>query len=125
MKITLERTELIHIISKSLGYDVEDTDVSINAEPFEVSIRNVCLTGSRKTSGDLSETERYEEKEDEEPLTIEDLLRKNAAYGGPQITPKGGEDSTPMTRPLGPMETEEPPPVTQDEISAVLRGYSR
>ena len=123
MKITLERAELIHLISKSLGYSVEDHDVVIQAEPFEVSISNVRLIPS--AGEDTTPAPQVEDNQEEDTvsdtLSMEDILSKNAAFGGPKMQRK----NPPLGRPLGPYETEEPPEVTQDEISAVLRGHAR
>lgn len=132
MKITLERPELIHILSRSLGYYIEDDDVTIQPDPFEISISNVSLTANSALTEPVNSVPLVEEKEEEEEeespnetLTMEDLLSKNAAYGGPKIAQTQVKDSTPLTRRLGPLETENPPPITQEEIHAVLRGQSR
>jgi hypothetical protein len=129
MKITLERPELIHILSQSLGYGINDEDVSIQSDPFEVSIRNVQLTGGTSTPKKPEEaiepeSEPEQPAESDGTLSIEDLLRRNEAYGGPKIDQKTVKETAPITRHLGPYETEDPPPITQEEIHAVLRGQN-
>ena len=125
MKITLERPELIQLIGKSLGYAISDEDISIQAEPFEVSIRNVDLSGRPKLKDNIPE-EPEEPAEEQTPaaavLTMNEILNQNSVRGGPKPPRNVVEDSVPLTRNLGPLESEDPPPVTQAEISAVLRG---
>lgn len=126
MRITLERAELIQLIGKSLGYVIADEDIEIRGTPFEVSIRNVDLSGMTKPKKAAPE-----EPEDEEPeektaaasiLTMSEILNQNAERGGPKPPRIVVEDDVPLHRSLGPLESEEPPPVTQDEIAALLRG---
>ncbi len=126
MKITLEKPELIQLIGKSLGYVISEEDVTISAEPFEVSISNVNLQGIPKPQ--VAEPAREEEVVTSEQsvaasvLTMGDILNQNASAGGPKAPAFVVEDDVPLHRPLGPYESEEPPEVTQQEISALLGG---
>lgn len=125
MKITLEKPELIQLIGKSLGYVIAEEDVTITAEPFEVNISNVNLQGSPKpTIPEPVFDEPVAQSTAESVLTMADILTQNASRGGPKVPRVVVEDDVPLSRPLGPQEYDEPPEVTQNEITALLRGGS-
>ncbi len=120
MKITLEKPELIQLIGKSLGYVISEDDVEITAEPFEVSISNVNLQSP--PTPPPAEGIAEEKTPQNSVLTMGDILNRNSTMGGPKPPAIVVEEDVPLTRNLGPLETEEPPPVTQAEIAAILRG---
>jgi hypothetical protein len=145
MKLTLEKAELIQLIGNSLGYTLQEEDVTVVAQPFEVRIQNVNLAevAAQKTPpaldpadvGDFldstgySDEENQDEAEEEVPeeidtaanvMTMGDILTKNASMGGP--TPdRRYDDEGELGRRLGPEESVEPPDYTQEEISAAGR----
>ena len=109
MKITLEKQDLLGILSKSLGYSIADEDVTVQADPFEVHIRSVNVnelaaqkeveTGPSPVSvytGDQSAPQAVRQQ----VLTMEEVLKQNEL----------------LNRPLGPGETDEPPPITEAEL---------
>ena len=132
MRMTLERSELVAIIGKNFGYELNEEDVVVQAEPFEVHIKNIDLsklaakraTQPDEVSPDVEEVppeagetelddERIEEEGDESVdslLTLNDILQQNENMGGP-----------PLSRPLGPLESEEPPEITDAELAATKR----
>jgi len=120
MKVTLERADLIRILSSALGYRIEDADVEVCAEPFEVHIQqvNVNELAKQQTAPEPSEEdapviETPSSKGDDPEstvLTMTDILKQNEAMGGAAAP-----------RPLGPQETDEPPPITEEEMTAARR----
>ena len=134
MKLTLERAELVQLIGKALGYDLEDDDVVVNAEPFEVRIQNVNLAEMSKpavppdpdplgidddflTDTD-DETGAYPDEEVREAasvMTMSDVLNLNSGLGGPTAPTTVVEDEP--ERPLGANESIDPPPFTDEEFS--------
>ena len=129
MKITLEKQDLLGILSKALGYPIADDDVTVQADPFEVHIRSVNVgelaaqkeqeaenTGPAPVStytGQLPDETPVPVRTPAPPksqvLTMEDVLNKNNEL---------------LNRPLGPGETEEPPPITEEELYG-RRTYGR
>ena len=116
MKVTLEKADLVNILSRALGYPIDESDVEVQADPFEVHIRQVDVselakqTETAETVEDPIETPETSTVERREPvLTMTDILAQNEAMGG-------------APRPLGPQETEDPPPITEEEL-AVGRRY--
>ncbi len=43
MRIILEKKDLLSLLGKALGYPLEDDDVEVTADPFEVRISSVRL----------------------------------------------------------------------------------
>ena len=122
MKLTLEKAELIVLIGQVLGYKLQEEDVTIKAEPFELHIRNVQLSGhSNSKPKTEEEVEEFENSVTEGLLTMEEVLNQNAAKGGPPAPKEVYEENTPLNRHLGPEEYEEPPDVTQAELNAISR----
>ena len=122
MRLTLERPELIKIIGHILGYDLDADDVIVSAEPFEVKITNVNLNGmlrAKEVSENPAPTQRSAQ---DSVLTMGDILNQNSSLGGPKPPANVVEEDVPLSRNLGPLESEEPPPITQTEILATLRG---
>ena len=113
MRLTLERAELVQLIGNSLGYTIADDDVTVKADPFEVHIKNVDLSGmaqgktsvSRDIEDALQEDEEevYTEEEDaaDSILTMADILNKNQEIGGAGAPTDKAVGDIPR-RPLGP-----------------------
>jgi len=134
MKLTLEKAELIQLIGKSLGYEIQDDDITVHADPFEVHIQNVDLAGmaaSQEPVGDpldiddippyhqdpnFDEEEEQGEDDPENVMTMSDVLNLNSGLGGPTAPPTVIEDEP--ERPLGPNESTDPPPFTDEEMFA-------
>jgi hypothetical protein len=124
MKLTLEKAELIQLIGNSLGYELNEEDVTVTAEPFEVRIQNVNLgeMAAAKPPPDIDPgfavdpmavDEDPEEETAAQVLTMADILNQNEIMGGATVE-----------RTNGPQEYDEPPPVTQEELTAA-RGTQR
>lgn len=123
MRFTLEETDLIQLIGQALGYNLQPEDVTVNADPFEVRIRNVDLhalaearpkaTKEKSISPDDIPDEDETNQEEEEAavsiLTMGEILSQNT-----ELKNKPQRGPSPK-RPLGPLETEEPPPYTEAE----------
>lgn len=143
MKVTLEKEELIRILSSEFGYDINENDVTVSAEPFEVQIKNLpvdTLAKKAKKEAELAEvlkavtaagetteveTPVVPEEEVSEVLTMEDLLAQNETLmsgGKPQNKPVSSDF---LERPLGPNEFEDPPPVTEAELGTGLAALTR
>lgn len=132
MRLTLERAELIQLIGNSLGYTIADDDVTVKADPFEVRIKNVDLSGMAQSKTSVSkdmdniledeEEEMYTGEEDaaDSILTMADILNKNQEIGGAGAPTDRAVGDIPR-RPLGPLETEEPPIITEEELNAAIR----
>lgn len=136
MRVTLEREDLLAILGKALGYELHEDDVTITADPFEVHIKKVpvdelsqkaetpkpATTEPSIMSDQTSGEEFLEENSDEVDavMTMEQVLAQShsIAQDGSRTV---GETPGPLTRPLGPAESEEPPPVTDEELAAITR----
>lgn len=134
MKLTLERAELIQLIGSTLGYKLADEDVSVNADPLEVRIQNVNLEGMAKiksTTPDTMSDDVVEDEEEDEPteeeqtatniLTMADIMKTNTQMGGAGAPTDSLVGSPPLRRPLGPLEYEDPPPLTDAELEATRK----
>ena len=107
MKLTLERKDLLSLISKQLGLVLKDEDVIVQAEPFEVQIKQVPTAEIVENTHSEPKVRRLAETEVRDPLskkilTMADILERNAELGGP--------------RPLGPDEFEDPPAISESEL---------
>jgi hypothetical protein len=93
MKITLERNDLIALLSKALNYRIEDDDLEIQAKPFEVHIRSMRL---EELSSPTAKTapKAVQEIATRALLSEEELLEQNEAL---------------IRENLGPEETYDPP----------------
>lgn len=133
MKITLEKTDLVNILAKVFGYALSDEDVTVQADPLEVHVRNVNVDKLARTeeepSGDFpinddTEPEEVEEEypmpEEKSTLTLEELLNANALLANKKTTQPSSTE-----RPLGPDESPDPPPITSIELDALKRIASR
>jgi hypothetical protein len=122
MRITLERTDLLKLLSRALGYELLDNEVVIQAEPFEVHLKTVRLL-------DVPPPEKTPVSEVQVPTAkpilanntpvdtpindrLDDLLRQSVALSlqlpSSVIDPdvRGLND---FSRPLGANESEFPP----------------
>ena len=124
MQVVFEKKDIVRVFNAVLGYDIEEDDLEIQSDPFQVKISNVQidkLAAPREEPGAEDDETSYEDMlnephvEDPEPrdpdatMTVEELLRHNDALAeaGP--------------RHLGALETEEPPPITDAELNALRR----
>ena len=138
MRVTLEKPELIALIAKTLGYALQDSDIEVVADPFEVRISNVNIAGLAALKGEgkpvqESEEPAVEDEEEEEEeteattpakiITMNEILEQNENMGGAPAPAQHvvEEDLPELTRPLGQYETEEPPEVTDGELKAAGR----
>lgn len=121
MKVTLEKADLLRILSSALGYPIDEEDVEVRADPFEVHIRSVNvdeLAQQQKsepiTPADIPDIpEEPSEKTQTTAntvMTMADILRRNETMGG-----------APVSRPLGPEESEDPPPISEAELMSAWR----
>lgn len=128
MRITFEKTDIVQMLRQVLGYDITDDDVVITADPFEVQVSHVDvdrlaqkppetpelsaeLLRSLQQIPQIQTPEKDEDPEpvEEEILTMEDILARNSS-----LSTKNPLGNT--TRPLGPDESEDPPPISEDEL---------
>lgn len=120
MRLTLEKSELLQLLSGALGYELREEEVEIQAEPFEVHLKTVRLI-------DLSRAKKTEApavQDKHVPITpkpqmavpeedLDTVLRQSeqlavAGFPSADIDPDvlGMND---FSRPLRAGETEEPP----------------
>jgi len=135
MRITLERADLLRILSKSLGYEIDDDDLTVNPDPFEVSIKRVPVDEIARGAAPPDDSEDVQENVAEELLddlpeeesspevaavmTMEQVLNASQMLRQDNSRTVG---TPPLTRPLGPEETEEPPPISEKELRALTRS---
>lgn len=127
MKVTLEKSDLLRILSTALGYPIADEDVEVQADPFEVHIRkvNVDELAQQHTQAITPEDIPDEEppskvRPDENPvMTMAQILSKNEQLGGTSAPASLGGPA--VSRPLGPEESEEPPPISEAELMSAWR----
>jgi len=77
MRITLERTDLIALLSKALNYKINDEDVDIQTKPFEVHIRDMRLEELVASSNTKSVPTAVQEPATRSLLSEEELLEEN------------------------------------------------
>jgi hypothetical protein len=123
MRLILEKAEVLKLLGTALGYDIQEGDAEIIADPFEVHIKNVRvaeLAAPKAPSVKVQATKapqaapRADVAPDaDDSHDIDDVLAASAelaAAGLPSadIDPdvRGIND---FARPLRPGETEEPP----------------
>lgn len=135
MRVTLEKPDLVSILSKALGYELADEDVSVQSDPFEVQIRkvNVSELAKSKIGSKNREEERAESFDTdgnvlEEPkdtvLTMEEILNVNNSLKN-KATYQPSALSHSVRRPLGDLESLDPPPVMDVEMDALARFAKR
>jgi hypothetical protein len=131
MKVTLEKADLLSILSTALGYPIADEDLEVQAEPFEVRIRRVNVEElaqqQQKTQNvdpdDLPEADPPEaDRVVKNPvMTMAQILSKNERLSGTSAPASLGGPVA--SRPLGPEESEEPPPISEAELMAWGRQH--
>jgi hypothetical protein len=103
MRITLERSDLISLLSKALNYQIADGDVEIQADPFEVHIRSMRLDElasptpvppAGAASSTKTPTTPVQENISRPELSMEELEEENARILGfnESYDPPGIED---------------------------------
>jgi hypothetical protein len=114
MKLTLERKDLLVLLGKQLGFVLNDEDVTVQADPFEVQIKQVPTAEIVESARTESKVRKFPESETDTQdqlakkiMTMAEVLEKNAALGGP--------------RPLGPEEFEDPPTISESELYGTRR----
>lgn len=125
MRFTLEEGDLIQLIGQALGYELQPEDVTVNADPFEVRIKNVNLQAlaeakTKKTDIEVPFAEKTEddEQENEEEEAAETILTMGEILShSTELSSKPQRNPSPR-RPLGPLESEDAPPITEAELSA-------
>jgi hypothetical protein len=137
MRVILEKTDLLKILSKEFGYDLEDGDVTVTAEPFEVQVSQLPVQhfAQKQASAPLTnvvedplEVPQYYEQESAEPVpvSIDELLaRSEALAAGDKPSSGFANNEERLNRPLGPDEYVEQPPVSSEEIRGGLAALSR
>ena len=137
MKVILEKADLLKILSKEFGYDLEDGDVTVTAEPFEVQVSQLPVQhlAARVPTTEVLQTEEeiFEELPDAPEredyttttMTMEQLLAHSDELASGRKPSGFRSDDQPIDRPLGPDEFVEPPPVSPAEISGGLEALSR
>lgn len=131
MRLVLEKKEIIKIIGKALGYNLDESDVKITTDPFELEIRNVRTSDIGDTTPKAAPMRVQEDipkppssaSPDIDDQNLDDLLSKSsdiAAAGLPseKIDPdsRGLND---FSRPLAANETEDPP---SEDFSGEIPG---
>lgn len=132
MRVTFEKDDIVKMLRQVLGYDIEDDDVVIQTDPFEVQVSKVdveklaqpptedpMLKGSQELLAALLSKQGEEEKpkdpvgEEEGVITMNDILSQNS-----QLSTKSTRTPNvkPLGRPLGLGETEEPPAIGAELI---------
>ena len=119
MRITLEKEDLLSILSKSLGYTLYDEDVTVQADPFEVHIRSVNV-------GEMAEQISKATAAPADPVTNQPATPSQQDTSNSVLTVEDVMDQNEemLTHPLGPGETEEPPPITDVELYG-RKSYGR
>ncbi len=120
MKVTLEKVDLVRILSTTLGYPIAEEDVEVQADPFEVHIRSVNVeemaqqqTPPPPPEDDVPDPEDVPTEPVNPVMTMADILRQNETMAGGIAPP----------RPLGPEESDDPPPISEAELMAAGRKY--
>lgn len=117
MKLVLEEEDLIVLLGKALGYEIEPEDVNVSADPFMVTLNNVKQQPA-PTSVTPPPPPRREEYDidgaplpetEDVPLSMSELMTHSDLI---QKT----EQKKQRKRTLGPGESEEPPPLTEREL---------
>lgn len=132
MRLILEKAEVLKLLGAALGYDIQDGDAEIVADPFEVHIKNVRVAELASPKAPPAKVQattapqaspRPEAAPTDDSQDIDDVLSASAelaAAGLPsaEIDPdvRGLND---FARPLRPGETEEPP---GEDFSGELPG---
>jgi hypothetical protein len=132
MRLILEKAEVLKLLGSALGYDIQEGDAEIIADPFEVHIKNVRVAELASPKAPPAKVQatavpraapRPNETPADDPREIDDVLAASAelaAAGLPSadIDPdvRGIND---FARPLRPGETEEPP---GEDFSGELPG---
>jgi hypothetical protein len=132
MRLVLEKKEIIKIIGKALGYNLDESDVKITTEPFELEIKNVRTSdieekapkpAPMKVQGDIPIPPSSASTAIDDHENLDDLLSKSsdlASAGLPseKIDPdsRGLND---FSRPLAANETEDPP---SEDFSGEIPG---
>jgi hypothetical protein len=124
MRLTLEKADLLQLLSMALNYELHDEEVEVKAEPFEVHLKTVRLLDLARASKPVPVAVQDKTRipvarpglpapESASPEDLEDLLSQSASLAGAglpsaEIDPdvKGMND---FARALRPGETEEPP----------------
>ena len=68
MRVTLERKDLLAILSKALRYEIQDEDVTIDADPFEVHIKQLPVDELVPTKASEPATEVPDDTDGEDYL---------------------------------------------------------
>lgn len=123
MQIILEQKDLLSLLGKALGYTLEEGDVEVVADPFEVRIRSVRLNDLAQTieppassvpatpppSAPLPHIGVVDEYEEEHSSSMEGLIQQNDRM-------KNTEGDAPIVRDnLGPTESYGAPPFDTEE----------
>lgn len=117
MKLVLEVDDLVTLLGKALGYAIEPEDVDVSSEPFQVTISNVKQQSAPTsvTPPPPAKREEYDidgaslHETEDVPLSMSELMTHSDLI---QRT----EQKKPRNRPLGPGESEDPPPITEREL---------
>lgn len=142
MKLTLEKGDLVKLLSKAFGYSIAEEDVTVQSDPFEVHIQKVdtralsqqkAVTTPGPTGNEVAEgmcdtledpTEDAPPNEDppEEnvPLTLEDIMSQSAELATNKEKVAG--PTSKLARALGQYESEEAPEVTDAELASSRGG---
>lgn len=124
MKLTLEKADLLQLLSMALNYELREDEVEVKAEPFEVHLKTVRLLDLARANKPAPVAVQDKTRttvarpgapatEQATPEDLDDLLSQSANLAGAglpsaDIDPdvKGMND---FARALRPGETEEPP----------------
>lgn len=122
MKLTLEKADLLQLLSIALNYELREEEVEVKADPFEVHLKTVRLLDLARPRKPAQEEVQVRgpakhptliDPEEGSPEDLDDLLSKSASLAGAglpsaDIDPdvRGIND---FARPLRPGESEDPP----------------
>lgn len=150
MKVILEKPDLLKILSKEFGYDLNDNDVEVTTSPFEVQVSHLPVDqlaskpgvrAPENTAVPYTEEEEEEDEDEEkesytdtpvdkstETFSMEELLAQNEEIsnrGTKNPTPGFARDNEAVYRPVGQTEYRDPPPISPSELAGGLRALER
>lgn len=125
MRLTLEKQDVLKLLGTALGYDIQDDDVEVKTEPFEIHIKKIRVAETSERPAKPAKTAVQDrvptpsatssslaEDYDEGPGDLSLELTQSASLAA--LLPSALIDPDSMglndfSRPLRPGETEDPP----------------
>jgi len=112
MKIILEREELIRLLGEAMGVSIDDDDVEVLTDPFEVIIKKMSRIrkAEPEASNQITPEKQVQEDIEEEELGIAELMGASESLvkvapakgsGGPILGPNATNETPPPPGPRG------------------------